>query len=495
VGSTQAKSVLTKFLVLLLIISVVTSIILQIPLTKAVNTGVILAESESQTLPAITSTTAVLPTRTQTIHIYGKGFGNTFPQTVDLGDGSLDTIWSSTTPSIFVHDRGSGSHEWSAGWWAPFYDLIGINLVSWSDSEIVIGGFGSVLGIDGQGTWNIAGGDPVTIMIFTPNGNCSYDLTVEATNTITNSATPTQSLTMPTNSISPSQSPNAQMPQYSIVLLYYVLFLGAIFLTVAGTAYLLGRRRLYSIIININGRGTTKPAPSIKKYKKGTKLTFEAIPDSGWEFDQWSGDAYGKQNPITLTINSNRVITVSFSQTERKRREEREQEEKNNAEKEKTERLKREQQKDERERTEQTWKSEQQRPGKSTWAENERQRERDQAQRIKEEAEKKKQEQQRQTENDQKKRQQEEQAEHERRKQQEHQFTENVLNAYKVLKVSTSAPAGEVKNAWRKCCLNLNKKWKPLQNPQNPIIQEGYKRDFMQVNQAWEDIKKANGWS
>jgi len=30
-------------------------------------------------------------------------------------------------------------------------------------------------------------------------------------------------------------------------------------------------------------------APGVQKYKKGTQATIEAIPDSGWEFDQWSG--------------------------------------------------------------------------------------------------------------------------------------------------------------------------------------------------------------
>jgi hypothetical protein len=136
--------------------------------------------------PVISSVSAITATRLQTIHIYGSGFGNTWPQTVSLGDGSVDTL-SSATPYMCVSDNGKyqrtgdpsdGGDNWAAGIISPScYAMVGIILLSWSDNEIVLGGFGTALGV-GQGTWYIANGDPITVTVVTSSGQAAYTVIV-----------------------------------------------------------------------------------------------------------------------------------------------------------------------------------------------------------------------------------------------------------------------------------------------------------------------------
>ncbi len=75
-----------------------------------------------------------------TLTITGTCFGNTSPtsnpSTIVYGDNSVATQPDNTYPSIIVVDQTQG---WGAGFGG---DIIGIQLVSWSDSQIVIDGFG-----------------------------------------------------------------------------------------------------------------------------------------------------------------------------------------------------------------------------------------------------------------------------------------------------------------------------------------------------------------
>lgn len=47
-------------------------------------------------------------------------------------------------------------------------------------------------------------------------------------------------------------------------------------------------------------------------YASGTSATIRAIPNSGYSFTGWSGDATGSTNPLTLTVNANKNITAIF---------------------------------------------------------------------------------------------------------------------------------------------------------------------------------------
>jgi PKD repeat protein len=135
-------------------------------------------------IPIITSVSPISAARSQTVYIKGGNFSNTTPQTFSLGDGSVDTFNSSTSPSLEIADNGGGSHNWSAGRVISInitginFDAIGVIIVSWSDNEIVLGGFGSSLGINNSGIWNIGVGDPLVVNIWTQGGHALYNTTV-----------------------------------------------------------------------------------------------------------------------------------------------------------------------------------------------------------------------------------------------------------------------------------------------------------------------------
>src|SRR5271157_8494 len=130
----------------------------------------------NNTPPVISSVSNISATRLQTILINGSGFGDTPPQTVILDDGSVDTVYSNTTPSMTVADSGGSGHYWIAGWKTT--DGPGIFLVSWSNTEIVLYGFGTGVGVNGSGSWNIAPGDPITVNIWTISGHASFNTRV-----------------------------------------------------------------------------------------------------------------------------------------------------------------------------------------------------------------------------------------------------------------------------------------------------------------------------
>jgi hypothetical protein len=130
--------------------------------------------------PVISSVSPISATLSQTITIKGNGFGNTQPQLMSLGDGSVDTVGGGTTPVIRIYDEGSLS-SWEAGVQdSPNSgaDSIGVKLVSWSDTKIVLGGFGTALNTNDQGQWNLSPGDPLLIAVLSANGQSVYTTTI-----------------------------------------------------------------------------------------------------------------------------------------------------------------------------------------------------------------------------------------------------------------------------------------------------------------------------
>ena len=130
--------------------------------------------------PVISSVSPISATLLQTITIQGSGFGNIQPQLLNIGDGSVDTVGGGTTPTIFILDENTVS-GWQAGiqknsTWG--WDSIGIILESWSDTKIVLGGFGTALSTNGQGEWVLSPGDPILIDVQTLNGGANYTTTV-----------------------------------------------------------------------------------------------------------------------------------------------------------------------------------------------------------------------------------------------------------------------------------------------------------------------------
>jgi uncharacterized repeat protein (TIGR02543 family) len=71
-----------------------------------------------------------------------------------------------------------------------------------------------------------------------------------------------------------------------------------------------------SLTITAGSGGTTNPSPGNYTYDKGTEVTIRAIPNSGYTFSGWSGDASGTTNPITIAMDLNKSITANFAKTQ-----------------------------------------------------------------------------------------------------------------------------------------------------------------------------------
>ncbi len=60
------------------------------------------------------------------------------------------------------------------------------------------------------------------------------------------------------------------------------------------------------------GEGSIQADPDQGSYQFGDEVQLTAIPEQGWSFAGWSGDASGMDNPLTLTIDNNTEVFASF---------------------------------------------------------------------------------------------------------------------------------------------------------------------------------------
>ncbi len=72
------------------------------------------------------------------------------------------------------------------------------------------------------------------------------------------------------------------------------------------------RKPVFTLTVNA-GHGTIEVEPSGNEFSGGTPVSITAVPDEGYKFVNWSGDAEGNENPLSLTINSNSTITALFT--------------------------------------------------------------------------------------------------------------------------------------------------------------------------------------
>jgi uncharacterized repeat protein (TIGR02543 family) len=69
-----------------------------------------------------------------------------------------------------------------------------------------------------------------------------------------------------------------------------------------------------TLTVNIAGSGSVTREPDQPTYALGAVVTLTATPAPGWSFSAWSGDLISGANPATITINSNTVVTATFTQ-------------------------------------------------------------------------------------------------------------------------------------------------------------------------------------
>jgi len=69
----------------------------------------------------------------------------------------------------------------------------------------------------------------------------------------------------------------------------------------------------YTLSVNTTGSGTVSKNPDKSSYTSGESVTLTAVPATGYQFSGWGGGASGTTNPLTLTMNSNKTISATFT--------------------------------------------------------------------------------------------------------------------------------------------------------------------------------------
>jgi cellulase/cellobiase CelA1/uncharacterized protein YjdB/aryl-phospho-beta-D-glucosidase BglC (GH1 family) len=69
----------------------------------------------------------------------------------------------------------------------------------------------------------------------------------------------------------------------------------------------------YTLTIKASGNGSTHPAIGSHTYAAGSSVSVSATPSSGATFTGWSGAATGTANPITVTMDADKILTANFS--------------------------------------------------------------------------------------------------------------------------------------------------------------------------------------
>jgi uncharacterized repeat protein (TIGR02543 family) len=63
-------------------------------------------------------------------------------------------------------------------------------------------------------------------------------------------------------------------------------------------------------VVAVNGTVTKNPSQAA--YSSGATVQLTAVPNAGYTFVSWSGDAISTMNPLTIVVNSNKNITANF---------------------------------------------------------------------------------------------------------------------------------------------------------------------------------------
>ncbi len=69
----------------------------------------------------------------------------------------------------------------------------------------------------------------------------------------------------------------------------------------------------YTLSVNIVGNGVVNKSPDQATYHHGDLVQLSAVPDAGWQFSAWSGDASGTTSPVAVTMDGNKTVTATFS--------------------------------------------------------------------------------------------------------------------------------------------------------------------------------------
>ncbi|HEX7858710.1 MAG TPA: choice-of-anchor Q domain-containing protein [Verrucomicrobiae bacterium] len=71
---------------------------------------------------------------------------------------------------------------------------------------------------------------------------------------------------------------------------------------------------IYTVSTSVNGEGSITLNPPGGSYRSNSVVQLTANPRTGWTFINWSGDASGSANPLSLTVQNNKSITGTFAE-------------------------------------------------------------------------------------------------------------------------------------------------------------------------------------
>ena len=63
----------------------------------------------------------------------------------------------------------------------------------------------------------------------------------------------------------------------------------------------------------VSAHGTVAKVPDQVTYHYGDTVQLTATPAAGWSFANWTGDATGTTNPLSVLINGNKTVTANFT--------------------------------------------------------------------------------------------------------------------------------------------------------------------------------------
>jgi uncharacterized repeat protein (TIGR02543 family) len=71
----------------------------------------------------------------------------------------------------------------------------------------------------------------------------------------------------------------------------------------------------YVLKANVVGSGSVTKSPNQVSYARGAVVTLTANPAAGWTFIGWSGDLTGSTNPTTITMDEDKEVNATFTES------------------------------------------------------------------------------------------------------------------------------------------------------------------------------------
>jgi len=158
-----------------------------------------------------------------------------------------------------------------------------------------------------QGTATTTLGGKISCGTLIPSGNFGITLNGVTQNAAINSGDGTFSSVFNTSGLTVSGSPYTINYNYAGDANYYPL--GPVNRTLTVTA------GGFTLTINIVGQGTVTRNPDLTSYEPGAVVSLQAVPTAGWSFCKWAGAVSGRANPVSITMDGNKTVTVTFLDT------------------------------------------------------------------------------------------------------------------------------------------------------------------------------------